>query len=152
MTNLFYLFLFLLICSSCKKFIDDEPIIDTPVEYNDFLINLEAISDFDTIIEVKQMGELQINYNLVDERVVTRHEAYFLINNDENLKVFTFEPTSFNSTAISIVYGIDDFTSFIVENEDTYTSSIGDEFHFYLFAEDDTNNISTRNFVVRIVE
>lgn len=151
--NVFFL-LTLITLVSCTKEEEIIHICDTPVQIEDFRINLETIedlNDFENLVLLTNRSEkLRFDFTLRDENQVGHMEFYFLINNDPDLKYYLFRP--FDQAAAELGYArtFDKLEKFYLENEEEYITEIGDRLHFYLKVEDNTIHSTEIKFVIEL--
>lgn len=150
--NVFFI-LALIICSSCTK--EAEPhICDTPVQIENVRINFETIEDLNDfenlVLLMDRSEELRFDFTLRDENQVGVMEFYFLINNDPELKYYLFRP--FDQAAAELGYSktFDKLEKFYLENEEHYTTEVGDRLYFYLKVDDNTIHTTEVKFIIEL--
>ena len=149
--NLFFT-LSLIFLTSCTQEEEMEVVpVDTAVKVENLLINFHSVNEDDEEIHFADRDEtLQINFDLRDDSQVTQAEFYFLINDNPELKSSLFNPVQVTVMDASFGYIIGDLHNIEIVDKDDYQTEVGDRFHFYIIAEDDTIHKTEYTFVVEL--
>ena len=149
-----FLFMPLLTVFSCQD--DDDVDMDTMVEDTeapnfDFLkINLdEDIVEGDRF-EISRSEGFRLDFNLSDDNNMVDLEAYFLVNNDPDIRS-NIATVVINSTDYGVGY-IFQVQRISLGNGVFYDIEIGDTFHFFITVTDEFDNEQTVTFIADIVE
>ncbi len=140
---------------SCTKEEEVLHTCDTPVQIENFRINLETIedlNDFENLVLLTNRSEtLRFDFILRDEDQIGAMEFYFLINNDPELKYYLSRPFNQGTAELGYARTFDNLEKFYLENEAHYTTEIGDRLHFYLKVEDSSIHSSEIEFVLELI-
>jgi hypothetical protein len=133
---------------------DDESLVveDTPVTIGQFRVNLSDLSPNGGTLTHNLNNPFRIDFDLEDEGLMRDFEFYLLVNNETDKRYTMTYEIDLMTTEISFGYTFGSLNRFQFDNGEIYDTQSGDELYFYATVKDNTDNLTSINFVVTLTE